>query len=521
MERYFAGIDAGTTGTTVMIFDKNGNVLSSGYSEYQTKHPHSGWVDQDMYALWEGVINASAEATSSFKGDIRQVVSIGLSSQRGSFVPIDEEWAPLSDAIVWSDGRATKETEWIKKEIGKDEYYKLSGQNISSLWAYAKIMWLKTNQPNIYEKAWKFVNGQEWILNRLGANEMYTVPSALNYNGMFDIESLEWSEELMKKANIDMDKLVPILHDLRPVGSLSKQAAARTGFAEGTPLSPGGGDQQCAAVGSGVNQEGIAEISIGTSAVMVAQLDERPDMEKNLQSGVMFGSHAIPGKWDMEGTAHSAGQALRWYRDTFGQVEKDLGEKINIDPYDIITLEASKAPIGCNGLLFFPFFNSQATPYYHDNARGGMLGISQVHDRHHAARAVLEGVVYELRMSVEAMEATLERPFETIRLSGGGAKSDFWNQMQADVYGRPVEKLKVSECAVLGAAILGAVGAGEMSSIDSAINDMVHTHGVVEPSMENHEKYTKMYELFRKAFLALRDADFYNDLADVTMELNK
>lgn len=515
---YFAGIDSGTTGVIVAIYDENGNNVSSGYSEYTTIHPHPGWIDQDMHELWDGIIKASKKATNDFPGNIKDIVSIGISSQRGSFVPIDENWEPLRNSIVWSDSRATKEADWIRDNIGQDKYYRISGQNVSSLWVYPKLIWLKNNEANIYNKAWKIVNGQEWILNRLGADKACTVPSALNYNGMFNIQTLDWSKELMNKAELDMDKLLPISHEQEAVGSLSKKAAELTGFAEGTVLSPGGGDQQCAAVGSGVNREGMAELSMGTAAVMVAQLDKNPNMEENLESGIMFGSHAIPNKWDMEGTAHSAGMALKWWRDTFGQPEKEFGEKLGINPYDLITLQASKAPIGCSGLIFFPFFNSQGTPYYHDNARGGMIGLTQVHDRAHTARAVLEGVIYELRMAVEAMEKTLGRPFDTIRITGGGAKSKFWSQMQADIYGRPVERLKVSECAALGAAILGGVGSGVLENIDTAIDKMVHTHGTIEPNIKNHKIYTDFYKMFEKTFLALKDANIYNELADLTMK---
>ncbi|AZN30772.1 xylulose kinase [Flaviflexus salsibiostraticola] len=516
MEKYFAGIDAGTTGTTVMIFDRDGTIMSSGYAEYRTKHPHPGWVDQDMHELWEGLCTAAKQATSRFKGDLTQIVSIGVSSQRGSFVPVDENWQPLSDAIVWSDGRATKETQWIIDEFGDDGYYSITGLNPSSLWVYPKLKWLKENRPEIYGKTWKFLNGQEWILHNLGSTELFANPSALNYNGMFDIKTLEYAPELFERAGLDLDMMPPIVHELRKVGVVSAEGAAATGFAEGTVLSPGGGDQQCAAVGSGVTKAGMAELSLGTAAVMVAQLDEAPDMAENMTSGVSFGAHAIPHRWDMEGTAHAAGVVLRWWRDTYGQPEVEAAKALDLSPYDLITLEASQAPIGSDGLLFFPFFNSQANPHFVDHARGGMLGLTQIHSRHHAARAVLEGVIYELRMAVESMEGALGRPFDTIRLSGGGAKSLFWSQMQADIYGRPVERLKVSECAVLGAAILGAVGAGELTDIDSAVDAMVHTHGFIEPNMEAHAVYTDFFNVFEKAFLAWADNGVYNDLAEVT-----
>ncbi|MGO1739350.1 MAG: FGGY-family carbohydrate kinase [Actinomycetaceae bacterium] len=515
MEKYFAGIDAGTTGATVMIFDRHGKVMSSGYSEYRTKHPHPGWVDQDMHELWDGICIASKQATSRFRGDLAGVVSIGISSQRGSFVPVDESWEPLSDAIVWSDGRATAETQWINDEFGADEYCRITGLNPSSLWVYPKLKWLKDRRPEIYDRTWKILNGHEWILHKLGSTELFANPSALNYNGMFDITTLDYSAELFERAGLDLDLMPPIVHELRPVGAVSAAGALATGFAQGTVLAPGGGDQQSAAVGSGVNKAGMAELSLGTAAVMVAQLDEAPDMAAHLTSGVSFGAHAIPHRWDMEGTAHAAGAVLRWWRDTYGQPEVAAAEALDVSPYELISLEASHAPVGSDGLLFFPFFNSQANPHFHDNARGGMLGLTQIHTRKHAARAVLEGVIYELRMAVEAMEGALGRPFDTIRLSGGGAKSLFWTQMQADIYGRRVERLRVSECAVLGAAILGGVGSGELPDVDSAIDAMVHTHGFVEPDMEAHAVYSDYFEIFEKAFLALVDADVYNELAEV------
>lgn len=521
MKKYFAGIDAGTTGTSVIIFDEKGSIASSGYCEYQTKHPLPGWVEQDMNQLWEGVSKASKEATKNFAGNLKDIKSIGLSSQRGSFVPINKDWEPLLDAIVWSDGRAVKETQWIKDHIGREKYYNITGLIPSSLWVYPKIKWLMENKAEIYQKTWKFVNGQEWILNKLGSNKVFTVSSALNYNGMFDIKTLDWSDTLLEAINLDKNKLPPILDDLKIVGTISKKAEKLTGFLAGTPLAAGGGDQQCAALGSGVNREGMAELSMGTAAVMVAQIDDIKEINYDVDIGVSFGSHAIPGKWNMEGTAHSAGMALRWWRDTYGQLEKEIGRIIDIDPYDLITLEASKAPIGCRGLIFFPYFNGQATPHYHDNARGGLIGLTQIHDRKHSARAVLEGIIYELRMTVEAMEEALGRSFDTIRLSGGGARSDFWVQMQADIYGRTVERLKVPECAAMGAAILGGVAAGELKSIDSAVEKMIHTYDIVEPNLENHEIYTEIYEMFKKTFFALRDAEVYNELAEVAVKHGK
>jgi len=513
MVKYVAGIDAGTTGSTVMIFDLEGNLLGTGYREYSCKYPHPGWVEQDMNDLWKGICEASKEVLSKTRVDPKEIGSVGFSSQRGTFVPIDKDWKCLSDAIVWSDGRAGEEIKWIEDNIGREHYHEISGVPLSGLWSYAKYKWVRDNKPALYEKAWKFVNGQEWLLHKFGSSELFTDPASLTLNGMMDVKNLDWSDELLDAIRVDRDKLPPVKTPMTKVGVVSKKASDETGFSVGMPICSGGGDQQCAAIGAGVIREGLSEITIGTAAVMVAHVDNR---RVDADHSVLFGGHAIPHKWDMEGLTFGAGVCLRWWRDTYGQPEMETAKKLGMDIYDLITLEAEKAPVGCKGYLFFPFVSSQVSPYYHDNARGGSLGLTLAHDRGMMARAVMEGVIYEIRMIVEAMEKVIGRPFETIRLSGGGAKSDLWCHIQADVYGRPVEKLKVSDCTTLGAAILGAVGAGVFENIEDAVDKMVHTYGFIEPNMKNHEIYTDMYGIFKDTFLALRDTNVYNKLAVVS-----
>jgi xylulokinase len=512
MPKYVVGIDAGTTGATVMIANLKGGIVGSAYREYPCKYPHPGWVEQDMNLLWKGICEAAKEVLGKTGVNPDEIGSLGISSQRGTFVGIDKEWNCLHDSIVWSDARATEEIDWIANTMGRDRYHEVSGVPLSALWAYAKYKWVRDRKPDLYEKAWKFVNGQEWLLHKLGSDGVFTDPASLALNGMMDVKTLDWSDELLKAINVSRDKLPEVKTPMRQVGTISKQASAETGFAAGMPICVGAGDQQCAAIGAGVIREGLSEITVGTASVMVAHVDNaKPDPDHS----VLFSGHAIPHKWDMEGLAFATGVCLRWWRDTYAQPEIAAARQVGLDPYDIISLEAAKAPVGCKGYIFLPFFSSQVTPHYHDNARGGSIGLSLIHDRGMMARAVMEGGAYELRMIVEAMEKVLGKPFETIRLSGGGAKSELWCHIQADMYGRPVEKLEVSECTTLGAAILGATGAGVFKSIEEAVENMVHPYGFIEPNMSNHAIYSDMFGIFRDTFFALRDADVYNKHAAV------
>lgn len=509
MIKYVAGIDAGTTGLKTIIFDLEGHALGKSYEEYPCITPRVGWVEQDVYCLWNALCHTVKAAIADAGVAAEEIGSVGISSQRGTFFAIDENWEPLHNSIVWSDGRAVEEVKWIKETIGVERYHKISGAPVSGAWSYAKFKWVRDHQPELYEKAWKFVNAQEWLLHKLGSTELFTDPASLALNGMMDVATLDWSQELLEAIDFDIQKLPPVKEPARQVGTISKEASQLTGFSEGMAICVGGGDQQCAAIGCGVIKEGMAEITIGTASVMVAAVD---GVKEDPKHEVIFSGHAVPGHMDMEGLAYATGVALRWWRDIYGSPEVAVAKAAGVDPYDIICMEAEQSPVGAKGYLFFPFFSSQVTPYYHDNARGGSLGISLAHNRADMARAVLEGGGYELRMIVEAMERVLGRPFDVIRLSGGGSKSPLWRQILADIFGRPVQCLKMADCGVLGAAILGASGAGVFHSLEEAVEAMVYPTEIIQPNEEHHIIYTDLYEIFKDAFLTWKEAKIYDRL---------
>lgn len=515
-KRYLAGIDAGTTGTTVMIVDLNGNVVGSAYREYLCEYPHPGWVEQDIHLVWRKICEASREVLSVTGIAAEEIASIGVSSQRGTFLCIDKNGKPLHDSIVWNDTRASAQATELKTAIGGDRYHALTGMPISGLWTAAKIKWLVVNKPEIVDKCFKVVNGQEYLLHCLGCETWYSDPSSLTLNGMMDIDSLDWSDEIIAATGLTRDLFPSMTTPAHQEGTVSNWAAGQTGFAPGTPVCRGGGDQQCAAVGAGIVREGMAEITIGTAAMMVAHIDSRRD---DPEKKAYIGGHALPGKWDMEGGAFATGACLRWWRDVFGHAEVQAAQNLGADVYDLIMLEAAKAPAGCKGHMFFPFLNGQVTPIYDNNARGGSLGLTLAHDRPTMIRSVLEGTAYELRMVVESLEEVLGRPFDILRLTGGGAKSKLWVQIQADVYGRPVQTLKNSECTTLGAAILGGVGAGVFSDVESAVRLMVKTGTILEPNTSNHDLYTKLFSIFIDSCNALRSARIYDRLSALQSRL--
>jgi len=505
-----AGLDIGTTGVKAMIADSEGNVVGLAYREYPCAYPSPGWVEQDVELMWDRICGALREALAKSGISARAIESLGISSQRGTFIPVDKNLQPLMNSIVWSDGRADRELKWIEKEVGGEAYHRITGVPISGMWSYPKMKWFIDNRPQLLAKTWRILNGQEYFLYRLGAEELSTDPASITLNGMMDIGKLDWSGELCNKIGLPVELLPKMGTPARAVGKVSRQAAEQTGLAEGMPIAIGAGDQQCAAIGAGIVREGMAEITIGTAMVMVAHIDSRkPDPKRQ----VLIGGSGIPRKWDMEGLTFTAGAALRWYRDTFAGEEINAARQLGLDPYDLITLEASKSSPGSKGLLFHPFFQGQITPSYTDNARGAIMGLSFVHDRKDIARAILEGVAFETKMVIAAMEEVLGRPFDVLRLSGGGSKSPLWNQIQADIYGRTVERLRVSECTTLGATILGAAGCGVFSSVEDGVEHMVHPLDTVSPNPATQELYVEQLDVYREAFRAVRDQGGYDRIA--------
>lgn len=502
----FVGIDAGTTGSKVALFDEHGGIVGSGYADYPCTHPHPGWVEQDVEEVWQGVCRASRAARAAADVADNAIRAIGFSSQRGSFILLDERERPLAPSILWNDSRAQEMEAALAQRISPERYRSISGMPLSGSWALAKIAWLLRHRADLMAHVRHICNGQEYFLRQLGADVLETDPSSLTLNGMLDIRTLDWSDAICAAGGIDRALLPPIGTPAAPVGNLSAAAARETGLPQGTPLCRGGGDQQCAAVGAGVIRQGLAEVTLGTSAMMVAHLDH-----PSLVTGPApyIGGHAIPGKWDAEGGAFSIGSCFKWWRDQFAETERARAAREGVSAYDLLVDLAQQAPPGSRGAFFHPFFAGQVTPNYDASARGAFFGLGLDHDRACLTRALLEGCACEVRLMVDGIEHDLRGGLSELRVTGGGAQSAFFLQLHADILRRPVVLLRSHECTVLGAAILGAVGCGNFGSIDDAVAAMVHVSHLVEPRPKNAAIYGELFEIFRLAYVAAAETGVY------------
>ncbi len=507
----FIGIDAGTTGCTVMIVDEHGAVLGHGYKEYPCTSPSPGWSEQDVDVVWDGICDACRQATAQANLPAEAYRSVGFSSQRGTFIPLDADKRPLCPSIVWNDGRAAKYQEIFARTISPEEHHRHTGMQLSPLWTASKIAWLRDNRPELFEKTRWFANGQEYFLHRMGAEEWVTDPASLTLNGMLDIHKLDWSDRILALCGIERDRLPPVGAPSGMAGKVSAAAAAETGIPEGTALCRGAGDQQCAAIGAGVIKQGMAEFTVGTSAVMVAHLDS---LDRIQGENLWWGGHGVPGKWDIEGAAFSLGACLKWWRDHLGRNEIEEGAAKGVSPYAVMTDLAQTSPAGAKGLLFHSFLSSQVTPYYDAASRGAFLGIGLYHDRADLIRALLEGCAHEMKMVVDSFQKDIEGGLSVLRLTGGGTKSAGFAQIMTDIIGMPTEVMRERECTVLGAAILGAFGCGAFSSIDEAVESMVRVEQTFEPNAGLQDLYGEAHGLYRGFYEAMAKAGQYAALAD-------
>ncbi|MGO1833249.1 MAG: xylulokinase, partial [Actinomycetaceae bacterium] len=445
--------------------------------------------------------------------DPTQIASLGLSTQRGLHLYVDENGEVLRNGrgLSWQDARHPQQLQWLRDNIGEDRFYEITGLPISAFWPIGKILWMQQNEPDVHGQASSILTTQEYFLRRLtGISEWLIDRANASLTGLMDVATLDWSDEILDLVGVRRDQLPRIVGSGHQVGQLSEAVASATGLPAGLPVSTGGGDQQCAGIGAGVIKPGLCELTLGTAGNSVAYLDEPTgDPERVITLSV----HATPeAVWEAEGIQAAAGAAYRWFRDNIGYLARYIEPFTHVDPYELINNLAAESPCGANGLVFHPYLAGSMTPHYDENARGGFLGLTLKHGLGDMARSVLEGVAYEAREVLAGYES-MGLDLHDIRLAGGATKSPLWCQIQADVYGKSVSVLREGECAVLGAAILGAVGAGVYPTVEAGVAESVHVTQTYEPDRQNHERYTALWAVYRDAYKALAESGVYEQLA--------
>ena len=495
------GLDIGTTGVKALVIDEAGRTLASHTDEYPLSTPKPGWAEQDPAHWWRATINATKAVLARAEVSGADISGIGLSGQMHSSVFLDENDDVIRPALLWCDGRTTKQRNWITETVGgDDEMRSLVSNPPLEGFTIPKVVWLRDEEPGNFERLRTLLLAKDYIRFKLTGEKLMEVSDAAG-TAMFDVVNRRWSDEIMKRLDLPREMLVPVRESVDDCGHVSAAVAELTGLKAGTVVAGGGADNTCGAVGTGIVREGRVLSSLGTSGVVFAHTNT-VKVDPAMRAHTFC--HSVPEQWYLMGVMLSAGGSLRWLRDTIAQTERSEAQHADRDAYDIMSETAQAAPVGSEGLMFLPYLSGERTPHKDANARGAFIGLSLRHERSHVMRSVFEGITFGMRDSMHIMrELGLE--IRQIRATGGGARNPFWRQMQADIYGAPVVTVNNSEGPAFGAALMGGVAASVFDDLAEVSDELVTVDSTAEPDAGRAARYEEWYQRFRALYPALKD----------------
>ena len=503
---YLIGVDLGTSGTKTVIFDTAGNPLASKTIEYPMYQPHNGWAEQDPLHWWQAARDSMKAVIAQSGIDPHDIAGIGISGQMHGLVMLDKDGNVLRKSIIWCDQRTGKECEEITQKVGAKRLIEITANPALTGFTASKILWVKNNEPEVYEKCAHILLPKDYVRYML-TGEYATEVSDASGMQLLDVPKRCWSDEVLEKLGIDKSLLAKVYESPEVTGKVSKKAAEECGVPEGTPVVGGAGDNAAAAVGTGTVEDGRAFTTIGTSGVVFAHTSQ---LSIDPQGRVHTFCCAVPGAWHVMGVTQAAGLSLKWFRDNFCHEEMIAADGMGKDPYFLMDQQAGRIPIGCDRLLYLPYLMGERTPHLDPDCRGVFFGLSAMHTRQHLLRAVMEGVTYSQRDSVEVLKSMGVKIGEMLACGGGGS-SPLWRQMLADVYNCPVKTVASKEGPALGVAILAGVGTGVYKSVEEGCKAVIRTNPPQNPVAEQSAEYEKFYQIYKSLYPALRDA--YHNLA--------
>jgi xylulokinase len=500
----YLGIDVGTSATKALLCDDKGTVLATASAEHPIHTPKPGWSEQDPRDWWTSSLAALGAACRKAKVKASQIDAIGLSGQMHGSVFVDEAGKSLRRALLWNDQRTASQCQEIEERAGGRQALIGLVNNVALTGFTApKILWVREHDPKTYEKTFKVLLPKDYIRLRL-TGEFASEVSDASGTLLLDVKKRTWSADLLSKLQIDAD-LMPRLHESVDItGTVTRAAAKETGLREGIPVVGGAGDQPAGAVGNGIVRSGIVSATFGTSGVVFAHSDQPvPNPEGVLQSFC----HAVPGKWCVFGCMLSAGGSLQHVRNMLFADRVVALYKAKKDPGDLypqMLAEAAQASPGCEGLLFLPYLTGERCPHADPTARGGWIGLTVRHSRSDLLRSVVEGITFGMRDQVELFRQ-LGTQITQIRAGGGGAHSDFWRQMQADMFKAPVVTINTQEGAAYGVALLAATAAGAFESVEQACSRAIRITTTAKPRKSAAVVYDQLYPMYRDLYRSLKD----------------
>ena len=487
---YVLGIDLGTSSLKGLLMNKSGEVVAFAGYDYPLLHPKKGYSEQnpeEWVKACENVFKALSEKVKDFKAELE---GIAISGQMHGLVTLDEEENVVRPAILWNDTRTTKQCTEIMEGFG-DRLITITKNKALEGFTLPKILWMQEEERELWSKTAHIMLPKDYLIFRL-TGEFATDYSDAAGTLLLDVAAKKWSDEILAKYNI-AEKILPKLYNSTDcVGKIKAEYQKGFGFEKEVKVMGGGADNACAAVGSGIVSNGIGMVSIGTSGVFLSYEDEA---HSNYSGRLHLFNHGIPDAYYSMGVTLAAGHSLNWFKETFAPKES----------FEELLSDIDKIPAGSDGLLFAPYIVGERTPYADSKVRGSFTRIDTTHTRAHCARAVVEGITFSLRDSMELMSELTAKKFDKILSVGGGSKNKDWLQMQADIFDTEIITLTTEQGPGLGAAMMAAVGTGWFEDLKECAKTFVHYKSGISPVKENVLKYNEAYESYKKVYGATKD----------------
>ncbi len=494
--KYYMGIDIGTSGCKAIVFDEHGQKVADAHREYNPISPEYGWAELDPDEVMDKCFAVIAETAGSTPG--KSICGLGISSQGEAFTPVDRNGNALSNALISSDIRAKDyAVEWSRK-FGIEKLYQITGHTAHPMFSLFKLLWLKENRPDIWSDTSKFLCFEDLLQYRLGLDPAMGWPLAAR-TMFFDVRRHMWSPEILRAIDLPEEKLSRPLPSGTIAGTIKSDIAGELSLLDGVFVVTGGHDQTCGALGAGVTEPGLAMYATGTVECITPAFSSAVFSEELRKNNLCTYDHTVPGMYSTVAFSLTGGNILKWFRDEFGAAEISEAQNLGLNPYELLLRKAGDKP---SSLLVLPYFTPSGTPYFDTKVPGCILGLRLSTKKGDMIRGLLEGVAFEMRLNLDILERAGCKIRE-LRTIGGGAKSDIWNQLKADVIGKPISVLKVTEAGCLGTAIL-AKSAETQESVADIADQWVRPVKIIEPRTDFSTWYRERFSLYRQLYPKLK-----------------
>jgi xylulokinase len=495
----FIGLDVGTTGCKAVIFDETGDILASAGREYAVDIPRPTWAEQDAENVWRLAQDGLREAIASAGPGGEDIAALGLSVQGEAVMPVDAGGQALRPAILGMDTRTGEQNAWLREEFGAEDLFERTGMPVHTINTLPKLLWLKRHEPDLWARAERFLLYEDLFITKMTGQAVISRCLA-SRTQLYDIVEDRWSPEILEALELEPERLATVQPSGTAVGLMLPDLAQSLGLAKPPWVVTGGHDQACGALGVGLTAPGLAMVSTGTAEVVEVAM-ETPSLTETLYEGnVSVYAHVVPELYLAMTLNHSGGLLLRWFRDTLCQEETQQALARGDDPYDVILRDGSPDP---SSLLLLPHFAGSGTPWFDIASKGAILGLTFGTTKADLAKAILEGLTFELRVNLDLLKEG-QVTIDELRAIGGGARSDLWLQLKADITGIPVVVPRITEAACWGAALLAGAGAGHFASAAKAAEERLQLRRRIEPDPERQARYAARYTLYQEVYPAVK-----------------